>query len=587
MKSIIPDKALEGHIAAVGMTGSGKTSTSKLIVEHVVSTGARVCIIDPLKSDWWGLISSADGKRPGLPFHILGGPRGHVPLHPTSGKAIGEIVGNGSLRHSILDMADFEPGEPNRFFIDFAGALFRHARGVVYLVVEEAHEFAPKERAGIGNENMALHWVKRIATAARSKGIRLIVCTQRTQKLHNDLLSSCDTILAHRVRFPADQTPIADWMKARYPEQATEVKGTLATLKTGEAWVCTADDVRRVQFPKIHTFDNSATPTHDAESVDVKTAPVDQDALRAIIGDAVKEAEANDPKALKRRIADLEKQLAAKPAAQADPAAVDRAVAARDVHWRSVVATQKNRLTVAIKAIESVQLYSTNAIENLNTNFAELGAAEIVGTARVNTRDCPPMTPAAGTAIGKMVGEVQQSTGPAGPGLPRRSNATAPAGKGASLDLPRMDRAFLTVLAQHPAGLTKGQILTYTSYASSGPVSTAFARLAQAGYVRAEGGKLYLTCAGEDALGDYEPLPTGRELLKSLLDGDKLSRMEKALLGEVCQRGQGVTVSKSEVLAAAGYASSGPVSSAWARLTRMGYVKVVPGGVTGGEELFD
>jgi hypothetical protein len=72
----------------------------------------------------------------------------------------------------------------------------RHARGVVYLVIEEAHELAPKERAGFGAENMAIHWAKKLATAGRSKGIRLIVATQRVQALHNAVLGSCETLIA-------------------------------------------------------------------------------------------------------------------------------------------------------------------------------------------------------------------------------------------------------------------------------------------------------------------------------------------------------------------------------------------------------
>lgn len=75
MTTIFPAAALANHIAILGKTGSGKTSTAKLIVEQIVDDGDRVCILDPLKSDWWGLISSADGKTPGLPFQILGGPR--------------------------------------------------------------------------------------------------------------------------------------------------------------------------------------------------------------------------------------------------------------------------------------------------------------------------------------------------------------------------------------------------------------------------------------------------------------------------------------------------------------------------------
>jgi hypothetical protein len=310
----IPDAVLAQHIAILGKTGSGKTSTAKLAVEQVVEAGARVCVLDTIKSDWWGLTSSASGKRPGLPFKILGGPRGHVPLHSSAGKAIGQLVAEGKLPLSIVDMADFEAGGVQRFFVDFAQALFRHMRGVLYLVIEEAHEVAPKERAGFGAENLAIHWAKKLATAGRSKGIRLIVSSQSVQQLHNRVLGACETLIAHRLTTPADQKPILDWLKANAKPGIIEmVSAQLSSIKTGSGWICSgeAQIFERRDFPKFKTFDNSATPTGDEGDVDVTTAAVDHDELRTIIGDAVKEAEASDPATLKAKITKLEKELQA------------------------------------------------------------------------------------------------------------------------------------------------------------------------------------------------------------------------------------------------------------------------------------
>lgn len=327
----IPAGVLTQHVAVLGKTGSGKTSTAKLMVEQVVAGDARVCILDPIKSDWWGLTSSADGKRAGLPFQILGGPHGHVPLHSSSGKAIGEIVANGSLPLSIIDMADFGPGGQAQFFVDFAPTLIRKMRGVVYLVMEEAHLFAPKERSGIGAENMSIHWAKTMATAGRSKGIRLILVTQRTQALHNALLGSCDTMIAHRMTAPADQEPVVKWLKANTDKETTEkVASSLSSLPTGSGWLCSGEEklFELIKFPRIHTYDNSATPTGNEAIDQVKTAPVDAERLRSIIGEAVKTAEAADPAALKKRIAELERQVRAAP----QPLSVD------EKKWRDDVA---------------------------------------------------------------------------------------------------------------------------------------------------------------------------------------------------------------------------------------------------------
>lgn len=318
MKHPLPEAALKKHIAVLGMTGGGKTFTTKGIVEHILAEDpkARVCVLDPIKSDWWGITSSASGKRAGLPFHILGGPRGHVPLHESTGKAIGELVGSGALPLSIIDMADFGPGGLQAFFNDFAPALIRKMRGVVYLVLEEAHEFAPKERAGFGGETMTVHFAKKLATAGRSKGIRLIVATQRTQALHNALLGSCQTAIVHQLTYPADIDPAEKWLKGHVDKATFEkITSTIPSLPTGTAWLVSgqAKVAEMVHFPRIHTFDNSATPDGAAE-VDVKTAPVDREKLRTIMGDAAKEAEADHLPTLKARIRELEAAAAKKPA---------------------------------------------------------------------------------------------------------------------------------------------------------------------------------------------------------------------------------------------------------------------------------
>lgn len=339
MRHPIPEAILGSHIAVLGKTGSGKTSTEKLAIEQVVDDGFRVCVLDSTKSDWWGITSSASGKQAGLPFKILGGPHGHVPLHSSAGKVIGQLVGSGKLPLSIVDMADFEAGGPQRFFIDFAPALMKSARGVVYLVIEEAHEFAPKERSGIGAENMAIHWAKKLATAGRSKGIRLIVATQRVQALHNAVLGSCETLIAHRLTAPADQGPVIKWLQANTDKETVEkVSGSLALLKTGTAWVCSGEArvFMQIPFPKFRTYDNTATPTSDSEEVQVKTAPVDQDELRELIGEAVKQAEADNPVKLRARIAELERAARTTPQPQIDPKALEDA---RDDGYKSGLAT--------------------------------------------------------------------------------------------------------------------------------------------------------------------------------------------------------------------------------------------------------
>lgn len=329
MTGPFPEIILPKHLAIFGMTGSGKSTTGKDLVEQVVPMGSRVCILDTVKSDWWGITSSSDGKRPGLPFTILGGPHAHLPLSRNMGAAIAEVVASGAMPLSIIDMVDFGMGDAAHFFVDFAPVLMKKMRGVLYLIMEEAHEIAPKERVGFQKENMGVYWAKKLATAGRMRGIRLVVIDQRVQALHNAVIGSCETLVVHRQTAPADQKPVVDWLKGNVKDKdlRKQIEESMSSLEDGQAYLCSgaAKLFELVQFPRAKTFDNTAAPTDDSALKDVKTAKVDTESLRTILAEAVKEAEANDPAILRKRIAELEAKIG-KPILAATPAAVSEAL---------------------------------------------------------------------------------------------------------------------------------------------------------------------------------------------------------------------------------------------------------------------
>jgi energy-coupling factor transporter ATP-binding protein EcfA2 len=313
MTTPIPYQAFESdHAGVLGKTGSGKSSTVKTMVEKIHDQGGPVCILDPIKSDHWGLTSNAAGTGPGLPFVVFGGPMQKLPLPPTAGAAIGKMVASGTLRYSILDMSEMTDRQRSRFYVEFAEAVFKHNARPLHLVLEEADVFAPKER-NLGEESMSVHWSSRLARAGRSKGIRLIVSCQRVAKLHNDVLGSCATLIVHRLIMPADQKPVLDWLKsAAKPETTKMIAESLATLKKGEAWVYAPEQgiLERQQVPLFRTFDNAKTPATSDKAHQVKTAAVDVEQIREAMAEAIKTTEENDPKKLKARIAELEKAAA-------------------------------------------------------------------------------------------------------------------------------------------------------------------------------------------------------------------------------------------------------------------------------------
>lgn len=528
----IPTAVLTQHIAVLGKTGSGKTSTAKLAIEQVVRDGSRVCVLDPIKSDWWGLISSADGKHPGLPFHILGGPRGHVPLHAAAGKAIGEVVASGALPLSILDMADFKPGGQAGFFTDFAPALIRKMRGVLYLVIEEAHLFAPKERSGIGAENMSIHWSKTLATAGRSKGIRLIVVTQRTQALHNALLGSCDTLIAHRLTAPADQKPVLTWLQANTDKGTAEkVAASLSSLKTGQGWLCSGEaqlfELRH--FPRIKTYDNTATPTDDSGEHHVKTAAVDTDQLKAIVGEAVKEAEANDPTLLRKKIADLERQVdkSAKSPQAVDQAALEKARAAGE----SAGAAAKDReLRPLIAERDRIIRTLTGTMGRGAKVAGELAALlNVNGEAMPKTVYQPGKEIAAPPERKAFAGQVKKTVAaqPVAATIPEKRSFDSRSESG---DLPKGEAAVLSALIQFPAGLHRKQLTVLTGYKRSSR-DAYIQRLREKGLIETAGDGAQVTAAGIAALPNAEPLPTGADLQAYWLA--RLPQGERAILEQL------------------------------------------------------
>lgn len=524
---LFPFTVLANNIAIIGKTGSGKSVTAKLVIEQVVPTGARVCILDPIKSDWWGLTLDADGRRPGLPFQILGGPRGHVPLTSSAGKAIGELVASGALKLSIVDMKDFEPGGVSRFFVDFCTALSKRMRGIVYLVLEEAHLFAPKERSGIGNENMAIHWAKTLATAGRTLGIRLIVCTQRTQALHNAILGSCETLIAHRLTAPADQAPVLKWLQANAPKDiAGEVGASLARLKTGTGWIVSGETsaTRMVEFPLIHTYDNTATPSDDDGRHDVKVPAVDTDALRAIIGSAVAEAEANDPAKLKAKIAELERAIK-------KPATVGTAPAGMsDDGVRGLVAQAEERGR-ALGKIDGGRIFAEMLRQRLPNleRAVETVAAIIREGDRPETDYVIPSAPL--LPVDKPVPVSGLVARPTRQPFREPRPAAQHQGNGAPVVLPKGEHVCLVAVAQHRGGVTRDQLSILTGYKRS--TRNAYVdRLGARDYITISGPTILATPAGISALGRlYEPLPTGDDLRRHWLE--RLPEGERAILEAV------------------------------------------------------
>lgn len=329
----VPLETLNQHTIVLGKTRSGKSSAMRVLVEKLLDRKEPVCIVDP-KGDWWGLKSSADGKKEGYPILIFGGEHADVPINAHSGSTVAELASTGN-RPCIVDLGGWMPGERTRIWIDFASTFFRNSRGKRYLVVDEVHNVAPKGKIMDVNAGKMLHWSNRLASEGLGKGIVMIAASQRPQKVHNDFLTSCETLIAMRVIHAADRNAIKDWVDgAGEPLLGKELIDSIAQNKRGEAWVWSPEigfGPKRVQFPMFATYD-SFKAQDSQHPVKLKGwADVDLEEVKTKLADAVKEFEASDPEKLKERIRTLEAELRKpekEPTAIVDTKAIERAVEA-------------------------------------------------------------------------------------------------------------------------------------------------------------------------------------------------------------------------------------------------------------------
>jgi hypothetical protein len=596
----LPADAVTQTFAIFGKRGSGKTNGATVLVEELLTAHLPVVILDPVDA-WWGLKASFNGKGPGFPIYVFGGAHGDLPLEASAGAMIADLVAHERLP-LVLSMKLWSVGERARFVTDFAKRLLQVNTEPVMMVLEEADAFIP-QRPGKGEEAM-LGAMDRLVRWGRQSGVGCTIVTQRSAKVNKDVTTQAETLIAFRTTGPQDREAIDAWIKYHAgDEQRQEVLSTLPTLPNGTAWVWSPEwlgVLQKVAVRRRATFDSAATPKVGQKTTQPKKlASVDLERLRTQMAETVEKAKADDPRELRKTIAELKALLAKKQPTVANTqptvarekpvlTAADRAlldgIGKRIEQMATFIGRMKvdaiHGITEAIKdVVGDIVQDEADVSDAFLKQLDAKGFQKILGKLSTVSPQASPLA-----------GRREELTSRAIPvSAPRRraelgSRVRQSSSNGAG-ELSRMHRAMLIALAQHPAGLTKKQIHVHTGYASSGSTSAAFAELVREGWVDANG-PLTITHAGLQVLGPFEPLPLGDDLREWLLAGDKLSTMEKSLLERICAAYPNA-IAKGSVLEKTGYASSGSTSAAFAKLVAYHYA--IPQGssmLKAAEELF-
>lgn len=348
----LPNYILEQHTIILGKTGAGKSYTMRGLIETLLQEGKRVCVVDP-KGDHWGIKSSADGKKAGFPVVIFGGDHADVPINPRVGKEVAELVATGN-RPCVIDFRGWMPSDRTKFWIDFASTLFRLNRSPLWLAIDEVHNFAPQGKVLDPEAGKCLHWTNRLASEGRGIGIRLIMASQRPQKVHKDAVTCAETLIAMRVIHKLDRDAMKDWIDgAGDAERGKMVMNSLAEMKRGEAfvWYPERKFFERLTCPTIKTFDSFKAPTGDEKSETPKGwAEVNLEDVKKKLAKTFEEAKANDPIELKKEVFRLQQELKKpKNGGKVDEAQIARAIKQAEIRIRQEMESRIRALELTVQ----------------------------------------------------------------------------------------------------------------------------------------------------------------------------------------------------------------------------------------------
>lgn len=295
----------------LGKKGKGKTYGAQKLFELLHAAGVQCVALDPV-GNWWSLRVGKDGKSPGLPVYVFGGPRGDVPILPDAGAFVARVIVEKRIS-VILDVSRFRKAERKRFMTAFAEEFFhlkKDAVSPVHLFIEEAHKFVP-QMVRDGEEQM-LGAMEDIVRIGRNYGIGASLISQRSASVNKDVLSQVECLVAYQTSGRQDKKAIVDWVEEN-DEEGVGLLAELKSLQRGEALFWSPSSLR--VFKKIHinakvTLDASSTPKVGSRArKPVQLARVDLKGIETAMQQVVVQAEANDVGALKRKLAEALKRV--------------------------------------------------------------------------------------------------------------------------------------------------------------------------------------------------------------------------------------------------------------------------------------
>jgi len=306
------DEAVTQKYGFIGRSGSGKSYAAMKLAELFLGHGAQIIALDWV-GIWWSLRLAKNAKSVGFPHvYIFGGEHQDVDLRPESGALMADLIVDKHIS-VVLDVMHFRKAERTRFATAFAEQFFHRkktARTACHLFIEEAQAYLPQMVRG--DEARMVGVFEDIGKVGRNYGIGNSLISQRPQAINKDVLNQVEVLLAFQTNGPQERKAIAGWTAENTDAGAAMIQ-QLPKLDVGHALVWSPQWLRiakEVHIEERDTYDASSTPTQTAKAIKPKTMEKsDLEQLGEQIAATIEKAKADDPRELRKQIAELKKEL--------------------------------------------------------------------------------------------------------------------------------------------------------------------------------------------------------------------------------------------------------------------------------------
>jgi hypothetical protein len=543
----LPLEAASSTYCIVGIRNSGKSTTAVVMAEEFIKAKQQVVVFDPTDT-WWGLRSGRDGgEEGGLPLTVLGGRKGDAPLESTAGELVADLIVDEHISF-VLSLRHFSDGEKVRFVTALCARLYKRNQDPLSLIFDEANLIAPQVPQR-GEEQM-LGLVKRITMQGRTSGLNPIFISQRPAALNKNVMTQCETLIAMRTIGLQDRNAVEEWVKAwaQNKEQYREAMDNLATFPQGTGLYWTPGKMFKVvRFRQAETFDSRRSPKAGERLVEPRAlAPVDLKLLTQKMAATIERAKADDPRELRKQVAELKKQLSTTAPTPVDESVIENAVVrALSEERERWVGRANNALRLLSNARPDVAAFDlTFAAFQGMTQFEATKPAGVAQ--KVEHRFRKPEV-ARSTRVASSNGHISDTT------------------------LDKAGRKVLTVLAQHSDGCAIGKLALLSGYRISGGFRNTLSALRKAGFIVGDNtGIMSITDDGLAALGGFDALPTGAELAEYWLTHSSFGSCEKQTLQAFLLHPKGLDM--EQAAKEAGYQVSGGFRNALSSLRTAGVI---------------